>query len=499
MIHGNWIGRWGQARPHALALIDTVAGRRYTYAQLADQVINLARFLSTLGVTKGHRVAVLSFNRAEYLILFFAACRLGAILVPLNYRLAPREFLYYLQDAEPLVLFYDADHRDVVAGFKAEGFDRRLVCFDDDEFLTPALPDQPLVEVEISADDPAMIIYTSGTTGLPKGAILSHGMIFWNSVNTNLGWDLCSSDKTILHSSLFYTGGWNVFTLPLFHTGAVNILVKSFEPRQILELIQSERVTVFFGVPTMFQMLMASPEFLTADFSLLRFVVSGGAPLPTAVREYYLEYKNIRIWEGYGLTEVGPNNFLANGKPGTVGHPMPHVDVRLVDADSQPAGPEAEGQILLRGPHVCSGYWRKPEATVEAIQNGWFYTGDLGRVDTDGHLSIVGRVKDMFISGGINIYPAEIERAIESHPAVAGAAVIGVRDKKWGEVGKAIVELQPGQNLTYIELQTFLAERLGRFKIPKFLAVVDSLPRTPASGKIQKFLLKKDYGRADNL
>ena len=266
----------------------------------------------------------------------------------------------------------------------------------------------------------------------------------------------------------------------------------------ILDLIQRERVTVFFGVPTMYQMLMDSPHFAKTDLSSIRFMVSGGAPLGPKIFEVFKKEKSIHLWEGYGLTEVGPNNFIANGKLGTIGRPMPHVDVKLMDSDGREVEPGKDGEILLRGPNMCAGYWNKPEATAESQKDGWFHTGDLGRVDNDGHMSIVGRLKDMIISGGANIYPAEIERAVESHPAVGGAAVIGVPDPKWGEVGKAVVELRPGGSLTLEDLLEFLKNRLGKFKLPKYLAVVDTLPRTPASGKIQKFILKKEHGGADN-
>jgi fatty-acyl-CoA synthase len=214
--------------------------------------------------------------------------------------------------------------------------------------------------------------------------------------------------------------------------------------------------------------------------------------------EIFQEQKDLRIWEGYGLTEIGPNNFQANGPPGTVGQPMPFVDLRLVDSSDQEAGPEQEGEILLKGPNLCAGYWNKPGETARAIQGGWFRTGDLGRLDAQGNLSIVGRKKDMIISGGANIYPAEIERAIEAHPAVAGAAVIGVPDPKWGEVGKAVVELNPGAGLDLEGLTEFLSDKLGRFKLPRYLALVDALPRTPASNKIKKFVLKEEHGGADN-
>jgi len=290
---------------------------------------------------------------------------------------------------------------------------------------------------------------------------------------------------------MFYTAGWNVFTLPLFNCRGSNILIRSFEPDLILDLMDREKVSVFFGVPTMFQMLIDAPRFASTSFDHIRFMVSGGAPMSRDIFDIFKEKKNIRIWEGYGLTEVGPNNFMANGKLGTIGHPMPYVDVRLIDPDGKEVAPGEEGEILLRGPNVCAGYLNKPEATAEAIQNGWFHTGDLGRIDDDGHMAIAGRLKDMFISGGVNIYPAEIERVIEAHPVVTGAAVIGVPDERWGEVGKAIVEVKAGKSLTLDDLLDYLKDRIGKFKMPKYLEVVDELPRTPASGKIQKFVLKK--------
>ncbi len=506
MLYGDWIGRWGRSFPEKEALVDIIENRRYTYGQLAEDVNRMANYLQgELQIDFGDRVACLSFNRAEYIKLFLALSRLGAILVPLNFRLAPAEFIYFLEDATPKAIFFDQAHQDRVDGFKRKTDLKHYVCFDDDETVGRALPqvwaslsNKPPALVEIVPDDPQLIIYTSGTTGLPKGVILTHGMLTWNAVNTNLGWDLRPEDKTILHAAMFYTAGWNVFTLPLFYCRGANILIKSFEADLILDLIEREGVTIFFGVPTMFQMLMDSARFASIDFSSIRFMVSGGAPLGRDILETFQSQKSIRIWEGYGLTEAGPNNFIANGKLGTVGHPMPHVDVKIVDVNGEAVPTGAEGEILLRGPHICAGYWNKPEETANAFADDWFKTGDFGRVDSDGHFAIVGRLKDMIISGGANIYPAEIERAIETHPAVAGVAVIGVPDAKWGEVGKAIVELHPGNILSFEELRDFLNDRLGKFKIPKYMATVAELPRTAASGKVQKFVLKERHGRADN-
>ncbi len=281
MIYGDWIVRWGRACPEKEALVDVIGGRRYTYGELSAEVCRMANFLrEELGVEKGDRVACLSFNRAEYIFLFLGLSRLGAVMVPLNFRLARGEFDYFFEDAAPKALFFDGAHGDVVASFKDEVSLSHFVCLDDEDTVGRPLPrvwsdlsQAPPPEVELSTDDPQLIIYTSGTTGLPKGVLLTHGMITWNSINTNLGWDLCSEDRTILHAAMFYTAGWNVFTLPIFHCRGTNILVESFDPDLILELIEKERVTVFFGVPTMFQMMMESPRFEATDFSSIRFMV----------------------------------------------------------------------------------------------------------------------------------------------------------------------------------------------------------------------------------
>ena len=506
MIYGDFIGRWGRAFPDAEALVDVITNTRYTYGTLNREVTRMAHFLQKeLGVVKGDRVACLSFNRAEYIFLFLALSRLGAVLVPLNFRLAKGEFVYFLEDSTPEAMFFDGAHQEVVADLKKNVAVPHYVCLDEKSTVGLPLPTlwhslstEPLEEVDIDPRDTQLIIYTSGTTGLPKGVLLTHGMLAWNAFNTIVGWGLRPGDKTILHAAMFYTAGWNVFTLPIFQSRGVNILVQSFDPDLILDLIQKESVTVFFGVPTMFQMLMDSPKFADTDFSAVRFMISGGAPLGENIFDGFKIQKSVRIHEGYGLTEVGPNCFLGNGKLGTIGQPVPYLDVKLVDSGGREVPQGEEGEILLKGPNVCAGYLNKPDITEKTIQKGWFHTGDLGRIDGDGHMAIVGRLKDMIISGGANIYPAEVELAVETHPAVAGCAVIGVPDPKWGEVGKAIVELRPGASLTFSELTEHLEDRLGKFKRPKYLVVVDALPRTPASGKVQKFILKEEYGKASN-
>jgi fatty-acyl-CoA synthase len=506
MLYGDWIGRWGRSFPQAEALVDVPGNRRYTYGELKDEIHRMAHFLlSYLGIRKGDRLAVLALNRAEYIILFFAASRIGAILVPLNFRLAVDEFIYYLEDSDPRAFFFDREHQGVVAELKPRVKIPHYVCLDENDEIGTSLravwkglSSDPPPEVVSAPSDPQLIIYTSGTTGLPKGVVMTYAMIAWNSINTNLGWGLRRGERTILHSALFYTAGWNVFTLPLFHTLGTSILIQRFDADLVLDLIERERVTVFFAVPTMFQMMIESSKFKDADLSSIWFMVSGGAPLTEKIFETFKREKEIHLWEGYGLTEVGPNNFMANGKLKTVGHPMPHVDIKLIDTQGSEVSHGQDGELLLRGDHMCSGYWNKPEATSEAIQDGWFHTGDLARIDADGHLSIVGRKKDMLISGGINVYPVEIERVLETHPMVAGCAVIGVPDEKWGEVGKAVLELKPGCRVTLEEMQKFLADRMAKYKVPKYMVLLESLPRTVASAKVQKFILKERHGRPDN-
>ena len=505
MLYGDWIGRWGSSFPKKEALVDLVGNRRYTYGELADEIYKMANFLrNECGVIKGDRVAILALNRVEYIKLFFGASRLGAILVPLNIRLAPNEFVYYLEDAKPKAFFFDKNYLAIIDGLKSKVKIPHYVCIDDDKSVGKSLPAawsslsaQRPPEVDIKPADPQMIIYTSGTTGLAKGALLSHGMITWNSIITNIGWDLNSNDVATVHMNMFYTGGWNIYHLPLYHCRGKNILLAGFDADQILDVIAKEKVTLMVGVPTMFQMILASPKFEKADLSSLRLIGNGGAALPQKIRDVFAA-KGIMMMEGYGLTEVGPNNFQGNGKPGTVGKPMLHVDMRVVDNDGKDVPQGQEGELLLKGENMLVGYWNKPEATKDAIPDGWFHTGDLVKIDEDGDYSIVGRKKDMIKSGGANVYPAEIEAHVIQHPAVAMAAVIGVPDEKWDEVGKACVVLKQGQSLTLEQLQEFLSSRLGKFKIPKYMVVIKELPLTVATGKVQKFILKKDHGKPDN-
>ncbi len=504
----NWLDRREMLTPNKVALIDTVNGnRKITYREWNHTVNRTANFLrERLNVNKGDRVAVLAVNGVEYLDLWFACGKIGAIIQLLNWRLTPYELRGLIADATPKVLVYSPEFAATVDQLRGQVPSVTCwvalgehkpgdIAFQEREQFTDTRPP----EVDLSWLDPWAICYTGGTTGLPKGAILTHRAITANSVNTVMSWGLTPDDMGILQMPLFHTGGFNVFTAPLVHMGGTSIICKTFDIDQVFNLFRDEPVTLFVGVPTMFIMMQQHPRWAEADFSHLKICGSGGASCPLPVIEKFAE-RGITLFTGYGLTEAGPNTFWLppeerRGKPGSVGKPMFHVDVKIVDGKGNAVGMDEIGELLVRGPHVCAGYWGKPEETAKAITpEGWLHTGDLARYDADGCYYIVGRSKDMIKSGGENIYPAEIESVLHGHPAVAEAALIGVPDEKWGEVGRAIVVVKPGATLTAEELLAFCGTRLARFKIPKSVVFVDSLPKT-AAAKIDKKVLVEQYGK----
>lgn len=505
MPFGDWLGKWARYTPGKVALVDEATGRRYTYEALGARVDRAAAALQhLLGVQKGDRIAVLAYNCPETLELVFAAGKIGAIVVPLNFRLAVPELAYILADAAPKVFVYGPEFSDAARELLREvpvefpvpyapgGF---AACYED--LLESAAASEGPVKAEISLDDPHLILYTSGTTGRPKGAVLTHGTITWNAVNTQVGWDLRHDDVTITHTPFFHTGGLNVLTTPLMHRGGTVVLMRAFDAAESLRIIERERCTVVFAVPTMFQMMLDTPAFDTVDLSSVRFFITGGAPCPVSLIEAYSK-RGLTFKQGYGLTEAGPNCFTLDAKDavrkaGSVGFPNMHVDVRVVTEDGADAGPDEVGELLIRGPHVIPGYWRNPDASAQALRGGWLHTGDLVRRDAEGYTYIVDRKKDMFISGGENVYPAELERILAGHPDIAEAAVIGVPHPKWGEVGRAIVVVRPGCTVTERDVLAFLDVRMARYKIPKSVVFVSELPRNPG-GKVLKPVLRERYG-----
>jgi len=468
MSVGLWLEKWNRFGPERVALVDAASERRLNYADLHDRAQRRALWLQQRGVEHGDRVAWTAKNEPEFFELLFACARLGAILVPVNWRLAPPEVAWILDNCRPSVT--------VGAAELAEPLD-----------LSGPTPDVRAAEVDDAT--PLMILYTSGTTGRPKGALLTHGSITANSLNTTIACDLRADDSTVTYTPLFHTGAVNVLSLPLLHRGGKVVLLPGFDAEAILEWGARERCTILFGVPTTFEMIRDAEGFAAADLSPVRFALCGGAPCPLGLIEDYAA-RGVVFRQGYGLTEVGPNCFSlppedAVRKAGTVGFPVMHCQARVVGVDGHDVPLGEVGELWLKGPHVCGGYWENAQATEAALHGGWWATGDLFQVDPDGYYRVVGRKKEMFISGGENVYPAEVEQAVLQHPAVKQCAVLGMADATWGEVGCAFLVLEPGQAVTTDELRAFLRARIAAYKVPKAVRVLRELPQT-ASGKVSR-------------
>jgi fatty-acyl-CoA synthase len=505
MLHGDVLGERARLTPEKVALVAVATGERLTFRQLDERAAACARvWRDALGLAKGDRIGLLSHNRVEFLDQFFAAGKSGVVIVPLGTRLTAHEIAFVVRDSGMRALVYDGTFADVVRELKAlvelehwvaldAPTDPRDVRFSDVLSRTP----DPGSRTPVSPEDPYCLLYTSGTTGKPKGVMLPHRMIAWNAFNTAVSWQLREDDVSPIFTPLYHAGGLGAFLLPIFAIGGTIVLHTGFDPTEIWHTIASERCTVVLGVPTIWKVLMESPEFASVDLSHVRWLASGGAPLPLYIIEAY-QRRGVVFKQGYGLTEVGVNCFAMTveqsvEKKGSIGTPMMFTEARLVDADGRDVPVGEVGELLLKGPHVCTGYWNNPEATAVALDpEGWFHTGDSARRDADGFFTIAGRKKDMFISGGVNVYPAEIEGELLLHPAVKDAAVIGVPHPIWGEVGAAFVVPRADPPPTGEDLAAFLATKLAKYKIPKEFVFVDSLPRT-AYGKVVKGELAARY------
>ena len=496
---GSWFAKRAAATPDARAL--TFEGRTVTYAHFLDRIDRLAEGLRRGGVCRGDRVGFLGLNHPSFFETMFAAARLGAIFVPLNFRLTGPELSFIINDAGLHTLVADPEHCGLIDQLRGSLPVRVYLATEAgayewgsyEDVLSSNLP----VEL-VEAGDPesvAVIMYTSGTTGRPKGAMLTHANLWWNNTNVLHMMDVLATDVSLVVAPLFHIGGLNVTTLVAWQKGGEVVLLRSFDPGACLEAIPRYGVTSMFGVPAMFLFISQHPAFGTTDLTSLRMLVCGGAPVPEPLIKLY-NGRGIPIQQGYGLTEtspavsfLGPEYSLA--KLGSAGRPPMFVEVQILDADGvgvREGG--VRGEICTRGPHVMKGYWNRPDATAEAIdEKGWFHTGDVGYLDDDGFLFIADRVKDMVISGGENVYPAEVESVLYEHPAVAEVAVIGVPDERWGEAIAAVVALKPGASLTLDELRDFGGQSLARFKLPSHLHFVEVLPRNPA-GKVLKFALR---------
>ena len=498
----NWFLQRALRTPERTAL--ACEAQTWSYAQMQQRIEQLAGRLHGLGVRRGDRVAFLGLNQPMFLFALFASARLGAIFVPLNFRLTGPEVAANVGDADVSVLIADAQHRSLIDGVRADLPSVRHFLSDDETDDWRRLDDGRRVAtdpVRVDSDEVAVIMYTSGTTGRAKGAMLSHGNFWWNNTNAVHNFDVLASDVTLAAAPLFHIGALNVITLVTLQKGGRVLLHRGFDPAVVLADVQRHGVTTMFGVPAMFQFMAQDPTFAETDLSSLRMLICGGAPCPESLLKTW-ETRGVPIQQGYGLTETAPMvSFLAPeyalSKLGSSGRPPLFTEVRLFEVDgSKPVTePGAKGEILTRGPNVMRGYWRNPEATAEAIDpDGWFHTGDVGWMDADGFLTICDRVKDMIISGGENVYPAEVENVIYQHPGIAEAAVVGVPDEEWGETVCAVVALRPGQRLELEQLREFAGAQLARYKLPRRLEIVPALPRN-ATGKTLKRELRNQFNR----
>ncbi len=490
----DWLSKWARYTPKRMMLREYHRNMEWSYSDFNERANSLANyFIDELKAVKGDRIAVYSKNRAEYVLLFFACIKAGTILVPLNFRLTPRELDVLIKDAEPKVFFYEEEYAEEIKKLETLGAIKEKIKVESiTSFLEKSVTNISAPKVIHDWEDPVMILYTAGTTGLSKGAIINHRMLFWNSINTALRLDLTTGDHTQSFAPFFHTGGWNVLFTPFVHHGASHTLLSKFDADLILKLMEEEKATILFGVPTMLQMMADSQLFEKADLSTVRYAIVGGAPMPIPLINIW-HNKGVYIRQGYGLTEVGPNVFSlhhddAIRKKGSIGFPNFYFDVKIMNGDNKELGTNEVGELWLKSPVVTPGYWRKPEETAKSITDGWFHTGDMVLKDEEGYFYVVDRKKNMFISGGENVYPAEIERFLLTNKCIKEAAVIGVEDAKWGEVGAAFIKLEEDEKSNIDELQKFCLEGLAKYKIPKHFFLLDEIPKNEAGKTDRKKL-----------
>lgn len=484
-------------QPSAPAIVQGT--RRVSYADLARSTDALAAELAGLGVEKGDRVAYLGPNDIATFETLFATTQLGAIFVALNTRLAGPEIAYLLGDCTPKVLVLAPELRGTAeAAMDPCGVRPHIVHVSaaghgNDEAALGCRPTEPPPEPGVSLADPALILYTSGTTGKPKGAVLTHGNITWNTVNQFAHFTISSDDVVLCSAPLFHVLGLGQITLPALYAGGTVVIMPKFDPGGFLATIQTERITAFPLAPTMMQMLCEHPAWETADLSSVKCVVYGGSAISERVARNWLS-RGINVLQGYGMTEASPGIFLALqyaalDHPVSAGVPHFFTDIKLLTAEGSVVDSPGQGELLVQGPNVFSGYWNQPEATQRAFINGWFRTGDIVRIDPDGWAHIIGRVKDLIISGGENIYPAEVEAAISELEEVSACAVVAVPDERWGEAGAAYIVVADGYDLDEARVRAHLHRNLARYKTPKYFTFVDELPRNPA-GKVLRQQLR---------
>lgn len=499
MEHFDWFKKWNIYNPNKTAFKEHETGRKYSYAdvhKLANATANY--FMNDLGLKTGDRVAVLSENNLEYIVLFSVAQKTGLTLVPLNYRLTSRELDFMLNNSEPALVIWEKQFEEKIKSAPAFNAIRHHLPMLELEAIHEAFRKGGEVnythQYEFDEDHPIFLIYTSGTTAFPKGARYTHKMLLWNSINTEIRLDITSSDRAINCAPPFHTGAWNVLLATFVLHGAYTLLMRNFNADAVLEQMEQDQHTIFWGVPTMLKLMAESPIFKKVNLSRIRYFVIGGEAMPIPLIRVYDE-KGIPIRQGYGLTEVGPNvtsldHSDAIRKQGSIGTPNFFYKTRLVNEQGKDVDHDEVGELIIKSDTVTPGYWKNEDATRNAIIDGWFHTGDLMKRDSEGYLYAVDRIKNMYISGGENVYPAEVEHLIRQLDAVQDVAIIGVPHPKWGETGKAFIVKKKGFELSENEVIDYCIENLAKYKTPAYVSFLDQLPVNNA-GKIDRKTLRE--------
>ncbi|SFR87553.1 fatty-acyl-CoA synthase [Agromyces sp. CF514] len=506
---GRWTRDRARATPERVAIDDR--GVALTYRELDARAERLADAFRVAGYAIGDRIASITGNSADHVVLFFACAKAGLTLVPLSWRLAPRELAEQLEIAEPALLLVE-DEFESLAKATSGRLARRIPNAPlgahgvEAEVPAPAGPvgrEAAAVRADVALrrdvadDDALLIIFTSGTTARAKGAVLTHLNCFWTNLSLSRIAEIRATDTVLAVLPQYHVGGWNIQPLLAWWTGATVVLERTFDPGRVLHLIEDRRITTMMGVPANYLFLAQHPDFAGTDLSSLEHAIVGGAPMPPALLRTW-HARGVALSQGYGLTEASPNVLClpdedARTHAGSAGRPYPHVDVAVADpVTGEHLDSEAEGELLVHGPSVFAGYHRDPVATGAALVDGWLRTGDLVRRDDDGYYTIVDRIKDIYISGGEGVAPAEVEAVLMAHPAVADVAVVGVPDERWGESGVAWVVLQRGRLTDAAELIEFASASLARYKVPRRVHVIDELPRSTAGKVLRRALVDRD-------
>ncbi len=499
MEHFDWFNKWNIYNPDKTAFKEYETGRAYTYAQV-NHLANLTSryFIDDLQLKTGDRVAVLSENNLEYMVLFSVAQKTGLTLVPLNYRLTSRELDFMLTDSDPDLVIWEKPFAEKIQ--RAPGFHE----------INHQLPMETLMDMHkgfmqqnaveynghhiFDENHPIFLIYTSGTTAFPKGAKYTHKMLLWNSINTEIRLDITSSDRAINCAPPFHTGSWNVLLATFVLHGAYTLLMRNFDADAVLEQMELDEHTIFWGVPTMLKLMVESSKFDGTDLGRIRYFVIGGEAMPIPLIKIW-DQKGVPVRQGYGLTEVGPNvtsldHSDAIRKQGSIGTPNFFYHTKLVNEQGEEVRSEEIGELIIKSDTVTPGYWKNEEATRNTIIDGWFHTGDLMKKDKEGYLYVVDRIKNMYISGGENVYPAEVEHLIRQLDAVQDVAIIGVPHPKWGETGKAFIVKKKELELSEQSVIDYCLENLAKYKTPAYVEFLDQLPVNNA-GKIDRKALRE--------